>query len=80
LIQSYRKEIIIISKIYFQDYIDDDTLIKGYIESDTKQGKAEVYKKINIIEIDIETTGFKKEPYLDKEYATNFAWEALERS
>jgi len=26
------------SKIYFQDYPDDQTLIKGWIDSETKEG------------------------------------------
>ena len=42
------------SKIYFQDYPDDQTLIKGWIDSKTNEGMAEVYKKTTIIGIDIQ--------------------------
>jgi len=67
------------SKIYFQDYPDDQTLIKGYINSETKEGLAEVYKKTTTVGIDINENGVVKNPNTNKQYAYKFASEALDR-
>jgi len=67
------------SKIYFQDYSDDQTLIKGWIDSETKDGLAEVYKKTTIIGIDINENGVVKNPSTNKQYVHKYALEALNR-
>ena len=66
-------------KIYFQDYPDNQTLIKGYINSETKEGLAEIFKKTTTIGIDINTNGVVKNPSTNKQYAYKFASEALNR-
>jgi hypothetical protein len=67
-------------KVYFQDYSDNETIIKGYVDSETKEGLAEVYRRVQNIYIDIPTNGVYKEPYSDKQFAHKFASEAIERA
>ena len=67
------------SKIYFQNYSDDKTLIKGWIDSETKEGVVEIYKKTKTIGIDIIENGVAKNPSTNKQYAYKFALEALNR-
>ena len=67
------------TKIYFQDYLDEQTLIKGWIDSKSKEGIAEVYKKTTTIGIDINENGVMKNPNTNKQYAHKFALDALNR-
>jgi len=65
--------------IYFQDYPDEQSLIKGWIDSETKEGLAEIFKKTTTIGIDINENGAMKNPSTNKQYAYKFASEALDR-
>ena len=67
------------TKIYFQDYLDEQTLIKGWIDSKSKEGIAKVYKKTTTIGIDINENGVMKNPNTNKQYAHKFAQNALDR-
>jgi hypothetical protein len=64
---------------YFQDYVDNDILIRGHIDPITKQGEAYVYSLSHTVAIDLNEIGVKDNPYLVKEYAVKFANDALER-
>lgn len=65
--------------IYFEDFIDPNTIVKGHIDQTTEKGKAYIYKKKLTIAIDLDITGVKKEPYLNKEKVASIAYEALKR-
>ncbi len=67
-------------EIYFQDFIDDDILIRGLINKETEMGEALVYKLVEKINLDLKETGVKKQPYLMKEYCAKFAHKTLKRS
>ena len=65
---------------YFEEYTDNYTLIRGYIDSENRIGYAEVYKSMEQIHIDIRSkSSIPKDPYTDKQYALKLASEALEK-
>jgi hypothetical protein len=67
------------SIIHFQKFSDDDTFIKGYIDTDTKIGYAETFRSMDRIHIDISRkASIPKNPYTDKQFAHSFANEVLE--
>ena len=67
------------TKIYFQDYLDEQTLIKGWIDSETKEGLSEVYKKTTIISIDINEKVVLENPSINEQFAHQFALDVLNR-
>jgi len=67
------------TKIYFQDYLDEQTLIKGWIDLETKEGMSQVYKKSTIISIDINENEVLENPNTNEQYAHKFALDALNR-
>lgn len=66
--------------IYFQEWLDDNTIVNGYIDKITEQGKVHIYKKKDTIYIDLEESGVEKEPQTNKGKVAKFAYEALKRS
>jgi cation transport regulator ChaB len=68
------------SKVYFQDYSDDQTFIKGCVDTETKVGLAEVFIKAERIYIDIPTNKVLKEPYSNRQFAHKFANNAIKKA
>jgi hypothetical protein len=67
------------SKIWFQDFPTNDTLVKGYIDSDTFLGEATFYQKKCNIELDLNNHLNKNNEQLYSHHAYKFAKEALQR-
>lgn len=68
--------------VYFQDWLEENTIINGYIDKTTKQGKASVYMKIHNVSYDLTENSIEeieKPNTLDK-IVTRFAYEALKRN
>lgn len=66
--------------IYFQEWLDENTMVNGYIDKITEQGKAHIYKKKDTVHFDLIKNGVKKEPYTKSEKVAQIAYESLKRS
>lgn len=68
--------------IYFQEWFEENTIINGYIDKTTKQGKASVYMKIHNVAYDLTENSIEdtEEPNTLDEIVTIFAYEALKRN
>jgi len=67
------------TKIYFQDYLDEQTLIKGWVDLETKVGLSEIYKKTTVIGIDINENESLENPNTNEQFVHQFALDALNR-
>ena len=65
--------------IHFQDWLEENTIINGYINKITKQGEASVYMKIHNVSYDLAENNIEEteEPCTLDEIVTRFAYEAL---
>jgi len=65
--------------MYFQEFLDENTILRGCINKETLKGKALIYIWDDMKQIDLKTTEIKEIPETLEEQIARIAYDAIER-